>query len=152
MWLLPWRKPLVDKATQVRVVAAIKEAESKTTGEVRVYIEHECKYEDPMLRAKEVFAKLHMQKTARRNAVLVYLALNSRHYAIFGDTEIYEKAGGNTFFEKAAEEMKVYLKKNDVAGGLSHCVTELGKALAQHFPYDPSVPKNELPDEIVFGK
>jgi len=32
------------------------------------------------------------------------------------------------------------------------CINELGRALAEHFPYDPAIHRNELPDEIVFGK
>jgi uncharacterized membrane protein len=146
------RKPILDPASQERVVACIREAEQNTTGELRVFMEHKCKHTDAMDRAKEIFHKLGMQHTERRNAVLVYMAFNDRQFAIIGDKEIYEKAGGPVFWESAANKLRDHLKNGQIAEGLCVCINELGKALATHFPYDPSITKNELPDEIVFGK
>ncbi|MBS1584742.1 MAG: TPM domain-containing protein [Bacteroidetes bacterium] len=146
------KKPILDQDSQQRIVASIKEAEGKTTGEVRVFVEHRCSYMNAMDRAVELFAQLGMFKTERRNATIVYIAVNDRQFAIFGDTAIYEKAGGPVFWESAAARLKEYLKKDQITDGLCACVNELGKALATHFPYDPAVTKNELPDEIVFGK
>lgn len=143
---------MLDDDSQHRVVACIKEAESKTTGEVRVFIEHHCEYMDSMHRAQELFVNLAMDKTHARNAVIIYIALKDRQFALFGDKEIYEKAGGPQFWEKAAEMLKGHLRRNQITDGLCNCIHELGNALATHFPHDPSVPKNELPDEIVFGK
>lgn len=152
MSLFSKNKPLLTADEQEQVVACIREAEAGTTGELRVFVESKCAYVDAMDRAREVFESLGMVKTERRNAVLVYMALDDRQFAILGDKEIYEKAGGAVFWERAAAELKAYLKEGKVAEGLSVCVKELGRALAQHFPYDPAINKNELPDEIVFGK
>ena len=146
------KKQLLDTDDQERVVAAIKIAEAGTTGELRVFVESHCGYMDAMDRARELFATLGMEATERRNAVLVYLALNDHQFAILGDKEIYEQAGGPIFWEGAATQLKAHLKEGRVAEGLVTCVDVLGRALAQHFPYDPSITKNELPDEIVFGK
>lgn len=146
------KKPLLDAASEERVVAAIREAEKNTTGELRVFIESRCAYVDAMDRAWEIFAKLGMHQTERRNAVLVYLALDDHQFAIVGDKEIYEQAGGQAFWENAAAHLKNYLRNGETGKGLEVCVQELGAALAQHFPYDPNILKNELPDDIVFGK
>lgn len=146
------KKPLLDDAAQQRVVNSIREAEQKTTGEIRVFIESHCSYMDAIDRAREIFDNLQMEQTERRNAVLVYMAIADRQFAIFGDKEIYDKAGGPAFWQTAAEKMQVQLRAGLVVEGLCNCVTELGNALAAHFPYDPTVTKNELPDEIVFGK
>ena len=105
-----------------------------------------------MDRVVEVFEKLGMTATEKRNAVLVYLATEDRKYAIAGDKEIYEKAGGPAFWQAAAEKLKSHLQAGEVATGLANCVKELGNAMAIHFPYDPAITRNELPDEIVFGK
>lgn len=152
MGLFRKNKPLLPPEDMEKVVACIQEAESKTTGEVRVFLESKCSYVDAMDRAWELFASLHMHETERRNAVLIYMAIDDHQFAIVGDKEIYEKAGGPLFWQNAASEFKNYLKQGQLAGGLCVCINELGKALAQHFPYDPSIPHNELPDEIVFGK
>jgi len=146
------KRPLLDDAAQQRVVNSIREAEQKTTGEIRVFIESNCSYMDAIDRAREIFDNLQMEQTERRNAVLVYMAIADRQFAIFGDKEIYDKAGGPAFWQTAAEKMQVQLRAGLVVEGLCNCVTELGNALAAHFPYDPTVTKNELPDEIVFGK
>jgi uncharacterized membrane protein len=107
---------------------------------------------DAMDKAKELFLKLGMANTERRNAVLVYMAINDHQFAIMGDEEIYKQAGGPVFWELAAAELKSYLKQGRIAEGLVVCINELSSAMAKHFPYDPSITKNELPDEIVFGK
>jgi uncharacterized membrane protein len=146
------KKTLLPRSVQARVAAAIKQAESRTSGEIRVYVEPNCNYPDPLVRAKEVFAQLKMEQTSARNAILVYMALTDKKFALFGDVVIYEKAGGAAFWEAAAESLKDHLKKNEIADGLCNCIEKLGNALATHFPHDPAIKKNELPDEIVFGK
>ena len=152
MFSLFRKKHMLDKDAQHRIVASIKEAESKTSGEIRVFMEHHCEYVDPLHRAQEIFANLGMEKTQARNAVIVYVALTDRQFALFGDTAIYEKAGGAAFWKQAAEKLTGHLRRNQVAEGISNCIHELGVALTTHFPYDPTIKKNELPDEIVFGK
>ena len=57
------------------IVAAIKQAEKQTSGEVRVFIESKCSYVNAIDRAKELFEKLDMHKTEERNAVIVVFAL-----------------------------------------------------------------------------
>lgn len=145
------KQPLNDEEQQL-VVNAIQKAEANTTGEIRVFMEPNCNYVDAMDRAKEIFDNLEMHKTVKRNAVLVYLAHTDHQFAILGDKEIYEQAGGPEFWKEAARHLLAYLKEGKMAEGLAKCVDELGEALANHFPYDPAVTKNELPDEIVFGK
>ena len=152
MFSLFRKKDLLHKDVQQRIVEAIKEAESKTSGEIRVFMEPQCKYMDAMQRATEIFANLGMEKTHARNAIIIYVALQDRQFALFGDTVIYEKAGGAEFWKGAAAKLTGHLRKNEVAEGLCNCIHELGTELAKHFPYDPAIKKNELPDEIVFGK
>jgi uncharacterized membrane protein len=146
------KKDLLDKDDQERIVAAIRSAESGTTCELRVVIESHCEYVDALDKAKDLFVKLGMANTERRNAVIVYMALADHQFAIFGDEEIYNLAGGPAFWETAAAHLKEHLKQGHVADGLVACINELARAMALHFPYDPAVTRNELPDEIVFGK
>jgi uncharacterized membrane protein len=143
---------MLDAATQQKVVACIQQAEARTSGEIRIFMEGRCAYVNAIDRAREIFASLGMEKTQARNAVIIYIALNDRQFALFGDSAIYEKAGGPVFWEKAAAKLASHLKRNEVADGLCNCINELGNALATHFPPDPAINKNELPDEIVFGK
>lgn len=146
------KQPLLPETVQTRMVEAIRAAESLTTGEIRVFVEPHCAYMDAMDRASELFSQLGMESTERRNAVLLYLAVNDRQFAIFGDREIYARAGGPDFWQEAADGLQRDLRAGAMEDGLCRCIETLGRALAQHFPYDPAVLKNELPDEIVFGK
>jgi uncharacterized membrane protein len=145
-------KSLLPNDVQEQVVRAIRAVEARTTGELRVFIEPHCAYMDAMDRARELFRELAMEKTERRNAVLVYLALKDKQFAIFGDEQIYIQAGGPQFWEAAGRLLLAHFKEGRVSDGLCACIEALGTALEKHFPPDPLVEKNELPDEIVFGK
>ena len=133
------------------IVQAIRNAEKQTSGEVRVFVESKCRFIDPLDRALEIFAKLKMQNTAQRNAVLVYVAIKDRQLAVYGDTGIHQKTGDD-YWKAAVNNMVSHFNKENYAEGIANCVTMIGKALQEHFPYDKDLDKNELPDEIIFGK
>jgi len=145
------RKPLFNDEQQKEMVSAIQDAERCTSGEVRVYVERHCRYVDPLDRAAEVFVGLEMEKTVARNGVLVYVALRDRQLAIFGDRGIHEKVG-NEFWNRQVSNILSHFNKANYSGGIAAVVSEIGKALEHHFPYDPDTDKNELPDDIVFGR
>jgi uncharacterized membrane protein len=134
-----------------QIVTAIREAEKCTSGEIRVFVESRCRFIDPLDRALEIFAELKMQNTAQRNAVLVYVAIKDRQLAVYGDVGIHQKTG-DAYWKAAVNNMLLHFNKENYAGGIAGCVTMIGKALEEHFPYDKELDKNELPDEIIFGK
>jgi uncharacterized membrane protein len=152
MFSLFRKKHVLDKESQHKIVACIKEAESKTSGEIRVFMEHHCEYMDALHRAQELFKHLSMEKTVARNAILIYVAITDKQFALYGDKAIHEKAGGAEFWKGAAAKLTGHLRKKQLVEGICNCIHELGTELTTHFPYDPSIKKNELPDEIVFGK
>jgi uncharacterized membrane protein len=145
------RKPLFNDNQQQQIVAAIQAAEHRTSGEIRVYVESRCRYVNPMHRAAEIFAGLNMEKTAARNGVLVYVALKDRQLALFGDEGINRKVG-SAFWNEQVRNILAHFNKADYAGGIARVVAEIGSALQTHFPYDKGTDKNELPDDIVFGR
>jgi len=145
------RKPLFDDAQQQQIIGAIQAAEQRTSGEIRVYVESRCRYVNPVHRAAEIFAGLNMEKTAVRNGVLVYVALKDRQVAIFGDEGINRKVG-SAFWNEQVRNILGHFNKADYAGGIARVVAEIGTALQTHFPYDKGTDKNELPDDIVFGR
>lgn len=133
------------------IVQAIQKAEQRTSGEVRIYVENHCRFVDPVMRAKEIFYALKMTETAQRNAVLVYVAMKDRQLAVFGDEGIHTKVGA-AFWNAEVQKMLQHFNKNNYAQGMAQMIGEVGEALVAHFPYDGTTDKNELPDEIVFGK
>jgi len=143
-------KPFFTPKENELVVAAIKKAEQRTSGEVRVYIENRCRFVDPIDRAVEIFHGLKMNETTDRNAVLVYIAMKDRQLAIYGDEGIHRKVG-TAFWQEEVKKMVLDFHKRGYAPGIAHIVTEIGEALTIHFPYNRSTDINELPDDIVFG-
>jgi uncharacterized membrane protein len=91
-----------------------------------------------------------MQKTSYRNAVLLYIATHDRKFAIFGDQGIYEKAGPE-FWQQKGTLLAAHLRNGEYAKGIELCIHDIGNSLAEFFPPASEI-KNELPDDIVFGK
>ncbi len=123
----------------------------RTSGEIRVFVESRCRFIDPMDRALEIFAKLQMGNTEFKNAVLLYIALKDHQLAVYGDVGINEKVG-EEFWKVEIQHILSHFNRHDYAGGISNCVKEIGESLFHHFPYSKELDKNELPDEIIFGK
>lgn len=145
------KKSLLNEEQSRVIVKAIRHAEEQTSGEVRVYVESRCRYMDAMDRAAEIFFSLKMEATEQRNAVLVYVALKDRQLAIFADEGIHRKAG-TQYWTNSVREMIASFKQDDYGEGIGNCVIQVGEALRKHFPYDKKIDKNELPDDIVFGR
>lgn len=145
------RNDFFSEEEKQRIIEAIRQAELSTSGEVRVYIESRCRFVDPLDRAAEIFWGLKMDHTDRHNAVLVYVAVRDHQYAVYADKGIYEKVG-DQFWKEEVKAMYRHFKDSRVADAVAQVITDVGNALAIHFPYQPNIDKNELPDDIVFGK
>ncbi|CAN5146128.1 TPM domain-containing protein [soil metagenome] len=151
MFSLFRKKPLFSSEENEKVVRAIRLAELNTNGEVRVFAESRCRFVDPLDRAVEIFAELQMQSTTERNAVLVYVAIKDRQLAVFGDEGIHQKTGEQYWKEQVAKMINAFNKEN-YAQGIAQCVLDIGLALKLYFPYNKETDKNELPDDIIFGR
>lgn len=137
-----------NDAAQKRLMAAIAEGESHTSGQLRLHVEARCN-EDVLDHAANIFEKLGMHQTDERNGVLFYFSLGDHKFAILGDAGINAKAPEG-FWDRIRDEMVVFFKQSDYIGGLEHGIREAGKELAQDFPRHDDT-KNELSDEISFG-
>lgn len=153
MRLFPWQKQKEFFTPQEKqsIIDAIRSSEKRTSGEIRVFIESRCRYVDAIDRAAELFFRLEMERTEDRNAVLIYLAMKDHQLAVFGDENIHRKVG-NEYWSAAVKKMISDFDKENFANGIRQCVTDVGEALHFHFPYNNDTDKNELPDDIVFGK
>jgi uncharacterized membrane protein len=145
------RKEFFTDEEKQNIVDAVRSAEQRTNGEVRVFVESRCRYVNAIDRAVEIFENLQMQKTEQRNATLVYVAIKDRQLAVFGDEGIHQKVG-NEYWANEVMKMINAFNRDNIAEGIRQCVINIGEALALHFPYNRTTDKNELPDDIVFGK
>lgn len=145
------RKDFFSAEDNTRIVEAIRNAEKATSGEIRVYIESRCRFVEPLDRAAEIFWSLKMDHTVHHNSVLLYVAMKDHQFAIFADKGIHEKLG-NEFWQKEVMQMRRHFKEHHYIDALEYVIHDIGTALNMHFPYDGHSDKNELPDDIVFGK
>lgn len=130
-----------------RVVDAIKEAESRTSGEIRVFVHRGELKDDVYTYAQSKFAKLCLHKTRERNGVLVFVAPRAQKFAVLGDAGVHEKCG-DLFWQQLVDRMREHFKQENFTEALVHGISEAGNLLAQYFPRQPD-DRNELPDEIV---
>jgi uncharacterized membrane protein len=137
---------LIPPAEQTRIVDAIKAAELRTSGEIKVHIEARCPGGDAMKRAVELFARLGLERTRERNGVLIYVAARDRMFALRGDQGIHEEVGSQ-FWSEAAARMTDAFKAGRFADGVVGAVEAIGARLAQRFP-PRADDQNELSDEI----
>ncbi len=151
MFSLRKKKSFFSPAENNEIVSAIRSAEQSTSGEIRVFVESKNAYVNPLDRAAEIFFQLRMDETKDRNGVLIYVAVKSREIAIYADEAIHRLLD-DAFWKAAVNNMILEFRQNHVADGIAHCVTTIGQTLAEKFPYKGNEDKNELPDEIVFGK
>ena len=145
------QKEFFTEQEKLQMVEAIRRSEKTTRGEISVFVESKNPFVDPLDRAAEVFFGLKMQDTDHRNAVLLYIAMKSHEVALFADEGIY-KAVGADYWNAAVKLMIAEFKEEHIVDGIVKCVHTIGNTLTEKFPYIPTEDKNELPDDIVFGK
>jgi uncharacterized membrane protein len=141
-------KDFFTKEQQAAIVQAIAEAEKETSGEIRVHMERTCKG-DVLDCATAIFKKLNMHKTALRNGVLIYIAVDDHKFAILGDAGINAKVPKG-FWDSIKEAMASHFAKGDATSGLTTGIQMIGDKLKAYFPIAID-DTNELSNEISFG-
>lgn len=139
---------LISKQDEKILVEAIAIAEKNTSGEIRVHFEKICDG-DVLERAQDVFAMLKMNNTQLRNGVLIYLAEESKKFAIIGDTGINDKVS-LYFWDDTKNLMQDLFKQGQFTEGLKKGVLMAGEQLKSHFPYQEN-DNNELSNDISYG-
>ena len=138
-------KEFLSRLQHDEIVAAIRKAEGKTSGEIRVFVSRQ-EPDDPVVAAQAQFERLKMTGTKERNGVLIFVAPRVRKFAIIGDTAVHAKCG-DEFWKKVAADMTMHFKQEGFTQGIVHGIQKAGELLAQHFPRHPG-DRNQLSDEI----
>jgi uncharacterized membrane protein len=130
-----------------RVEAAIRAAEGRTSGELRVAFARFFLGRDVQRAAQRTFARLRMDRTKLRNAVLIFVAPVGRRCAIVAD-EGAHAAVDPGFWAAVVEKMVARFRAGDLTGGVEAGIQEITDRLAGPFPIQPG-DVNELPDTVV---
>ena len=143
-------RDIITEEQEKKIIEAIEKAEANTSGEIRVHIENTCQI-DPLDRAVEVFAALHMHQTQLRNGVLFYVALKSHKFSVIGDAGINAVVPEN-FWDEVKTNVLAEFKNGNYGAGLEKGILMAGEQLRTFFPYDRGTDTNELTNDISFGK
>lgn len=130
------------------IVEAIRGAESKGRGEIRVHL-HRGRVADAHAEAVKVFEKLGMTKTEQRSGCLVFIAPEARAFAVIGDKGIHERVGDD-FWKGARDAAAARFAEGKFTEGIVTAVAAVGEALAKHFPKAAGEANpNELADDVT---
>jgi uncharacterized membrane protein len=132
-----------------RIVNAIKEAEAKTSGQIRIFLQRGKFEEEALELAQKKFVHLGMQKTKERNGVLIFVAPRVQKFAVIGDEGIHQKCG-DEFWEQLVRKMRAHFQREEFTEALVESIESTGQLLARYFPRT-AASTNELPDEIEEG-
>lgn len=142
-------RDFLSRAEKEQVIDAVRRAELVTGGEIRIHIENRCK-DDPRESALRTFHILGMDATAARNAVLLYVATESRKVAVIADKGV-DALVPKGYWDGICRLMTGAFARGEYARGLADAVEEVGRLLAEKFPYSED-DVNELPDDISYGE
>jgi len=129
------------------IIEAIASAEKKTTGEIRLHIEHHSE-RDPLERAARIFHELGMDQTELQNGILIYIATEDRKVAVYAGKGIHRQVK-NSYWDDVIKIILDHFKKGEFEEGIADAVQEVGNKLRELFPYEQK-DKNELSDEISY--
>ncbi len=137
------------KIDKDRVVEAIRQAERRTSGEIRVSVSPPF-WGNVRKAAEKAFVRMNMTATKDRNGVLIFVVPARRRFVVLGDAGIHEKVG-EEFWERVVRMVAEKFRDKDFTAGLERGIAVIGEELSTHFPYDAATDKNELPDQIDDG-
>lgn len=123
---------LTDEQEQ-RIIDAIREAEKKTSGEVRIHIEHHCEGES-LQRAARIFHDLGMDQTQQQNGVLIYIATEDHKAAVYAGKGIHTQVE-ETFWDDVLNLLIKHFKQSEYEKGIEKAVDKVGHKLEELFPY-----------------
>lgn len=142
-----FKKRVFSKEQEKLLLEAIHNAELKTSGEIRVHVDS-VSIDEPIIRAKEMFAKLKMHQTELRNGILFYINFKERKFAVWGDVGIHQKVPDD-FWDQISATAIEYFKNDEIINGLVKCIGLCGEQLQLYFPISKN-DVNELNNDISY--
>jgi uncharacterized membrane protein len=122
-------REFLGKVEDDRIIGAIREAEAKTSGKIRVFIQRGKLTLDPLVAAQKKSHQLRIHTTRERNAVLIVVAPHAHKFAVVGHKTIHEKCG-DEFRQRIMDGMRRHFQNEKFSHALVDAIKEIGKVLA----------------------
>ena len=132
-----------------RIQEAIRQAEKRTSGEIRVSVSSLI-WGDVRKAAEKAFVRMGMTATKERNAVLFLVVPARRKFVVLGDTGIHQKVG-QEFWHHIVQLVSHSFRQANFTDGLVRAIAAVGEALAAHFPRDAARGSDQLPNDVDYG-
>ena len=139
---------LTDKEEK-QIIEAIKQAEQRTSAEIRVHIESNCD-RDALERAARIFHELGMDQTEQQNGVLIYIASEDHKAAVYAGQGIHEQVEEG-FWSDVLNVLTNHFKEGAYEEGIEAAVRKVGPKLEELYPYQRG-DVNELTNEISYNE
>lgn len=143
-----WRRAFPQAALDA-IEAAIRESETRHSGEIRFAIENSLapawawRGMSGRARAIEVFSNLRVWDTEHNSGVLIYLLLADRDIEIVADRGIAARVDAAAW-ESVAQNMEAAFRQDAFERGVLEGIAQTSALLAAHFP-----PTGKNPDELT---
>ena len=142
-------KEFLSRLEHDAIVQAIRDAESKTSGEIRVFIQRGKMKGDALVAARNRFHRLGLHKNAHHNDVLIWIAPRAHKFAVIGDEAIHQKCG-HELWVRLVDKMRDHFRHENFTQALIDAIHDIGASLASHFPRASGSAGRE-PDEVIEG-
>ncbi|HVY79427.1 MAG TPA: TPM domain-containing protein [Steroidobacteraceae bacterium] len=135
------------------IEAAIRDVESRNSGEIRFVIEAALDGEElwrglsPRARALQLFGHLGVWDTANNNGVLIYVLFADRDVEIVADRGIAARVAQSDW-EQVCREIEAHYRAGRFAQGSVAGIRAVGTLLERHFPGQGAAAE-ELPNQPV---
>src|SRR5437763_4395738 len=104
-------RKLMQSVDTRKIEEAIRAAELRTSGEVRVSVSR-LFWGDVEKAGRKAFERMGMTQTQQHNAVLFFVVPSRRKFAVLGDTGIHQKVG-QEFWERIVSVMSERFRASD---------------------------------------
>jgi uncharacterized membrane protein len=139
------QKEFLERLDQKRITDAIGEAESRTSGEIRVHVQPKGGGDIRNI-AEKTFERLGMTKTSLRNGVLLFIASEDNQFVILGDKGIDDAVPAG-FWDEIAAKLTIRFKVSEFTDGIVDAIGAAGEQLRTYFPHEDD-DVDELSNEI----
>ncbi len=138
--------PTSDNIDDNAVEAAIRVAEERTSGEIRVFISRQSP-SNPEREARRQFGILEMTRTPLRNGVLLYFAPANRAFAVADDESLAFRIG-TALTETVRAAMEPAWTEGRFHEAVLAAVDAAGVELSRHFPRS-RIDRDDLPNHVL---
>lgn len=135
-----------DNIDDLAVADAIRRAEQRTSGEIRVFVSR-FRPGDATREARRQFAQLGMDRTPLRNAILLYFAPANGAFALVGDESVTFRTD-DALAESVRAAMEPPWNQGDHHAAVLAAVEAAGIELSRHFPRS-AIDRDDLSNQVL---